>query len=179
MTTYIALLRGINVGKKQIKMDVLKSIMESLPVQKVQTYIQSGNVVFQAQKKQTKLLSEEIGNKLADSLSFDVPVIVRTMDELDEVIGRNPFASNGNDDEGKLYIAFLANEPAAESIQHLLSFQNGTDELRVQGKEVYLWCRTNYGTTQFSNAFLEKKLKVTATTRNWQTVNKLAAMCRA
>lgn len=171
MTIYIALLRGINVsGQKLIKMDQLKSIFESLEFQNVKTYIQSGNVIFQSVEEDTNVLCNKIENKLRDILGYEVPVIIRTISELQEVIKQNPFSYN---DIEKLYFAFLSKEPTSEAKDKILSYKKGVDDFIVLNREVYIFCENGYGNTIFSNNFFEKKLGVSATTRNWKTVNKI------
>lgn len=176
MNKYVALLRGINVsGQKIIKMDALKSIFEALEFQNVKTYIQSGNVIFEASVTEHELLAESIEMQLRVELGYEITVVVKTLSELEEVIQHNPFTEN-EASEGKLYVSFLSKEPVAEDLAALLSVQNGVDEIRALDREVYILCRQGYGKSQFSNNFIEKKLRVPATTRNWQTVNKLANM---
>ncbi|WP_019424496.1 DUF1697 domain-containing protein [Paenibacillus sp. OSY-SE] len=176
MNKYVALLRGINVsGQKIIKMDALKSIFEALAFQNAKTYIQSGNVIFEASVTEPELLAESIEKQLRVELGYEITVVVKTLSELEEVIQHNPFTEN-EASEGKLYVSFLSKEPVAEDLAALLSVQNGVDEIRALEREVYILCRQGYGKSQFSNNFIEKKLRVPATTRNWQTVNKLANM---
>jgi uncharacterized protein (DUF1697 family) len=177
METYIALLRGINVnGQKLIKMDHLRSIFESMQVRQVRTYIQSGNVLFEAEERSTDQVRQSIETKLKEELGYEVDVVVRTKSELERTIAQNPFGDMESPDDGKLYVSFLSKEPTAEALDVLASFQSDVDEYRADGREVYIRCRGQYGKSLFSNNFLEKKLGVTATTRNWQTVNKLASM---
>src|SRR4051812_19370866 len=105
MTIYIALLRGINVnGQKMIKMDQLKNIFESLPFQNVKTYIQTGNVIFEA--ADDDLLSTRIESKLNDVLGYHVPVIVRTLDELEGIVRQTPFPLIEISENEKLYVSF-------------------------------------------------------------------------
>ncbi|XEC96583.1 DUF1697 domain-containing protein [Paenibacillus tarimensis] len=177
MPVYTALLRGINVsGHKIIKMDRLKSIFESLEYQHVRTYIQSGNVIFQSSESQEELLRETIEAELRSSLGYDIPVVVRSQTELEETIRRNPFPKILENES--VYVSFLYEEPSAEAVDHLLSYKNDADDFVVMHREVYILCRKNYGTSLLSKNFLEKKLGVYATTRNWNTVNKLATLCK-
>ncbi|MDB5054587.1 MAG: hypothetical protein JWM44_2637 [Bacilli bacterium] len=172
MTIYMALLRGINVnGQKMIKMEHLKNIFESLPFQNVKTYIQTGNVIFEA--ADDDLLSTLIESKLKDVLGYQVPVIVRTLDELEGIIRQTPFPLNEISENEKLYVSFLSKGPTAEAIEKLLSYKNDIDDFRVLNREVYILCRKGYGNTLYSNTFLEKKLGVTSTSRNWETINKI------
>ncbi len=177
MTIHVAFLRGINVGgRKVIKMDNLKAIFESLQFQNVKTYIQSGNVIFETAEDSVAVLQNKIESKLEEVLGYTVTAIIRTASELDEVIQRNPFA--GTVDDGMLYVTFLSKEPSAEEIDRLASHKSDVDDFRLLNREVYLVCRKGYGRSVFSNSFLENKLGVLATTRNWQTVNRIASMIR-
>lgn len=176
MTTYIAFLRGINVGgQKIIKMEKLKEIFESLQFQNVKTYIQSGNVMFESTEDSPDILCK-IEAKLESVLGYKVTSIIRTADELEKVIEQNPFSTS----EGfeKQYVTFLYGEPAAEAVDRLMSYKNDVDDFYVINREVFLLCGKGYGKTKFSNHFLESKLDVLATTRNWKTINKVLNMIR-
>lgn len=175
MTTYIALLRGINVsGQKLIKMDSLKAMFEAMSFRHVRTYIQSGNVIFESDERDHKRLVKLIEEEIARVFGFDVAVILRTKEELEDVIGHNPFAPEQLADGEKIYVSLLSQEPASEAVGQLQAYSNDIDEYRILGREVYILCRKSYGKSQFSNNFLEKKLRVSATTRNWESVNKIA-----
>lgn len=177
MSVYIALLRGINVsGQKIIKMEHLRAVFEEMQFEQVQTYIQSGNVVFEAEEQDTSLLEKKIEQKIEQVYSFQVPVIVRTSRELELVVEQNPFDITELSANEKIYVSFLSQEPSAEAVQLLKTFESDIDDFHVHGCEVYILIRAGYGESLFSNNFLEKKLKVSATTRNWATVNKLIAM---
>ncbi|BBH22876.1 hypothetical protein Back11_42210 [Paenibacillus baekrokdamisoli] len=181
MKTNIALLRGINVsGQKLIKMEHLRALFAELHFQNIRSYIQSGNVIFDAPlESSTTLLGGLIEDAIKGTFGFDVPVIVRTVDEIEEVVTRNPFAGVELSKEEKFYVSFLTEEPTAEAIAKLDSFKNDVDDYIVQNREVYILCRVGYGNSLFSNNFLEKQLRVTATTRNWNTVNKLLSMTKS
>jgi uncharacterized protein (DUF1697 family) len=196
VTTYVALLRGINVsGQKLIKMEHLKSALAQLPISQVQTYIQSGNIVFEAEEQETGLLERMIADLIEQTYSFQVPVVIRTAAELAAVAATCPYKPDTAETSGvspvvapeaavapavkekaKLYVAFLSEQPAEAQIAVLQTFHSAADEYTVMGREVYILCKEGYGKSLFSNNFLESKLKVKATTRNWATVNKLIAM---
>jgi uncharacterized protein (DUF1697 family) len=177
MTTYIALLRGINVsGKKMIKMDHLKGVFESMQLQKVRTYIQSGNVIFESTEEDVQKLRKQIEQRIESAYSFQVTVILRALRELEEIISHNPYKETELLKTDSLYISFLSEMPTRESIDRCMTFQNDIDEFIILNKEVYILIHKKYGETKFNNSFLEKKLKVDATTRNWATVNKLISM---
>ncbi|SHE13867.1 Uncharacterized protein conserved in bacteria [Chlamydia abortus] len=180
MPICIALLRGINVsGQKIIKMDQLSAIFESLGFQNVQTYIQSGNVVFLAVEEESEVRVHKIESRLQEELGYEVTVVLRTMEELKEVVERNPYDLPSLTPDEKVYVSFLSGEPAQEAKDRLLSYKNEIDDYRLRTREVYILCRKGYGKSLFSNNFLEKKLGLAATTRNWATVNKLVAMAES
>jgi uncharacterized protein (DUF1697 family) len=179
MTTYVALLRGINVsGQKIIKMEDLKKAFESLRYERVTTYIQSGNVVF-GSAAAAPLLRTQIENKLLKVFGYEVVVIVKTVKEIEEVVRRNPFKKVETGRGEKLYISFLEDKPAKAAAESLTAVKNDVDEIRLSGSEVYILCRKGFGKSLFSNTFIEKKLAVSATTRNWDTVQKLLSLGNA
>ena len=174
MHTYISILRGINVsGQKKIIMTDLVKLYEDLGFTDVKTYIQSGNVVFNSTKKvSNSLLVKQIETKINEIYGFQVPVIIRTVDEVSKIIATNPFK---NETTENLYITFLSNLPNSNHLEKLTELNYLPDEFIIIEKEIYLNV-SSYGTTKLSNSFFENKLKVTATTRNWNTVNKLLAI---
>lgn len=176
MTIYIAFLRGINVGgQKIIKMEKLRDVCKSLQFQNVKTYIQSGNVIFESTEEGPDILCK-IETELENVLGYKVISIIRTVDELEEGIRQNPFSASG--DFEKQYVTFLHREPTIEAVDRLMSYKNDVDDFCVTHREVFLLCGKGYGKTKFSNHFLESKLDVLATTRNWKTINKILSMIR-
>lgn len=181
MHTYICILRGINVsGQKKILMADLKLLCEDLGLKNTVTYIQSGNVIFDADKKTSDVqLEEKIHKAIEKKYGFDVPVIVRTVQEMQHLLHTNPFIKKKGIDVEKLHVTFLATSPVAAEIKSLQTYDYPPDEFIVAGKEVFLHCPINYGETKLSNKFFESKLKVSATTRNWKTVNKLVELAES
>jgi uncharacterized protein (DUF1697 family) len=178
-TTYIALLRGINVGgQKPIKMAELKQLFEAQGFGRVQTYIQSGNVLFTADRAEG-LLRRQLEREIAAAFGFPVTVAVRTADELERLIAQCPFAADALRDGESLYVSLLAEAPAQAGIDRLLARGSDVDELRLMGREVYLLLRQSIRLTLFTNAFLERTLGVPATARNWRTISKLADLGHA
>jgi len=178
-TTYIALLRGINVGgQKPIKMTELKQLFEAQGFGRVQTYIQSGNVVFTADRAEEPL-RRQLEREIAAAFGFPVTVALRTAGELERLIAQCPFAVDALRDEESLYVSLLAAAPAQAGIDRLLARDSDVDELRLVGREVYLLLRQSIRLTLFTNAFLERTLGVPATARNWRTISKLAELGRA
>ena len=177
MKTYIALLRGINVsGHKKIKMPELKAMFEDLGFTNLRTYIQSGNVVFESATGID--LENKISAKIQEKFGFDVSVICRTSGEMEKVITRNPYAEMAGFETEKLYVTFLQQTPSSEKLEMLKGFTFEPEMYSVSGKEIYIYCFNGYGNTKLDNMFFEKKLKVSATTRNWRTINKLIEMSK-
>lgn len=177
MEKYISILRGINVsGKNKIKMDDLKLIYESVGFKNVATYIQSGNVIFEFKTVDRKELSELISGSIKKKLEFDVPVFVLTSDKLNEIFSNNPFINNRDENISKLHVTVLDNSPDKNLVSELLKTNSGIDEFILKDNIVYLFCPSGYGKTKLTNAFFEKKLKVSATTRNWKTITKLVEL---
>jgi len=177
METYISILRGINVsGQKKIKMLDLKCLYENLGFQDVQTYIQSGNVIFKSPKIGKAILKNEIETKISKQYGFSVPVQVLELQELIEVFASNPFVNKRNEDISKLHVTFLEEVPEAELRSEIMNIQSASDEFIINGKVVYVFCPNGYGRTKLNNTFFEKKLKTSATTRNWKTISKLVEL---
>jgi len=173
MKKFIALLRGINVsGQKQIKMPDLKSLFEEVGFQKVETYIQSGNVIFSSREKSFEKLEHKIFSAIKKKFGFDVTVIVITPEEIESVLKNNPFIKKKKDVE-KLYVTFLAKSPSDENIKKLNATNYSPEEYYIHERYVYLFVPNGYGKAKLNNNFFENKLKVFGTTRNWKTVNKL------
>lgn len=180
MTTYIAILRGINVsGKNKIKMAELRDKLATLGLQNFKTYIQSGNLVFSHPASSPDVLASDIKEAIFKHFGYDVPVLALKAEKLREVLEGNPFINQRSEDEGKLHITFLAEEPASEKLALLSNYAYPPDEIIAGEQAVYVFCPNGYGRTKFNNDFFEKKLGVTATTRNWKTSKKLLEMAEA
>lgn len=179
MNTYIALLRGINVGgNKIIKMLDLKAMFQSMDLHNVRTYIQSGNVIFESNEGSVDILSAAIERRIKDVFGFDVPVILRTLEELENTLLNNPFDLPEAADLKRMYVTFLAAEPSPEVLDKLRVYEDGPDKLRFVGKEMYVLYEISISQSALSKVPLDKILGIPATTRNWNTVNKLAVMAR-
>lgn len=171
-TTYIAFLRGINVGAhNRMKMEELRELCRSLGLENVQTYIQSGNVAFGAAEANGDALGDELEAAIEDSFGYDISVMVRTRAELDEVVARQPF-EEPSDENTKRYVTFLGEEPGDERIQALLAAQNEAEEFAVNGPTVY--SRVD-GDELENGRFTDagKILDVPATRRTWNVVEKV------
>ena len=170
MQTYIAILRGINVGGKRIiKMLALKEMFITLGYQNIATYIQSGNVVLQSKKANPIKLAEVITNAISKTFGFDVPVIVFEYETLNNIVEENEFFKHKSKSVEHLHITFLADELTKENQAKIKREDYLPDEFLIHGKAIYLYCPNGYSKSKLTNDFFEKKLRVNATTRNWKT----------
>jgi uncharacterized protein (DUF1697 family) len=177
MTNYIAMLRGINVsGHKMIKMERLRAAFEALGFRDVTTYVQSGNVVFNAATKSPALITKQIEEKILSDFGFDVPVFLRTAGELGGIVKGNAFVKDAAIDLTKLHVTFLSGAAPQTAAKSLEGLAVKPEQFQISGREIYLHCPNGYGTTKLSNTAIEKKLGVGATTRNWKSVNALLAL---
>jgi len=179
MPAIICLLRGVNVGGHgKIGMDSLRDICSSLKLRSPQTYIQSGNVVFATSEKDLARLARRIEGCIEKAHGFRPSVMLRTAGEMRDIIARNPFASRKNIDPGKLVVSFLAEAPSTEDAKRLANIKVGPEELRVSGRELYIYFPDGQGRSKLPAA-LDRAAKIPATARNWNTVSKLLAMAEA
>jgi uncharacterized protein (DUF1697 family) len=170
---YLALLRGINVGgKNKLPMKDLVEIFIEAGCADVRTYIQSGNVIFRASPGVSAQLPEEITSLVAKRFGFQTPVILRTAEQLRDVISNNPFRKAGAA-EDTLHVMFLADLPSPLSVDNLDPDRSRPDTFIVRGQEVYLQLSNGVAGTKLSNNYFDSKLTTTSTGRNWRTVTKL------
>ncbi|WFF03137.1 DUF1697 domain-containing protein [Micromonospora sp. WMMD964] len=177
MTRYVALLRGVNVGgATRLAMADLRRIVTDLGHGDVTTYLQSGNVAFNSTVRDAEKLAAGITRALTDELALPVPVLVRSGRELAAIAGGNPYADRENDPT-RLLVAFLATPPASSTVDALTVPGGENVSFTVTGRELYLhYVDGGYGRSKFTNAYLEKRLGVAATTRNWKSVRALAEL---
>jgi len=174
MVRYVSLLRGINVGgQKKISMAQLKELYEDLGFSGVMTYVQSGNVVFSDTSANVPNIKSRIEREIKRSFGMDVLIFIRTQAELKKLTDNSPFKQK---DGTKLHVTFLSEEPGKIPKADLDRARHGGEDYSIAGKEIYLFCPNGYGSTKLSNNFFERKLGVSATTRNWRTVNTLLSM---
>lgn len=176
MTVVIGLLRGVNVGgKAKISMEQLRSICVSLGLRDPQTYIQSGNVVFGAATRDIPKLADRLESSIEKQLGFRPKVILRSADDLRKIVGRSPFANRPDFNPAKLAVFFLADAPAADVRGKALALNVGPEELQSQGRELFIYFPDGMGRSKLPPV-LDRTLKMPATARNWNTVNKLLEM---
>jgi uncharacterized protein (DUF1697 family) len=173
---YIAFLRAINVGGHTVKMNQLRELFAAIELVNVETFIASGNVIFEAPEANAQALERRIERHLLGALGYAVATFLRTPAELAAVARYQPFAPDELAAEGSsLYVAFLPAPPAEADHQKLLAFRTPVDDFHIYGREVYWLRRARSGESTFSGAPLEKALGLPATMRNITTVKKLAA----
>jgi uncharacterized protein (DUF1697 family) len=172
---YISILRGINVtGQKKIKMADLKALYEAQEFESVTTYIQSGNVIFESKMMSKEGLKKTIENAIEDKFTFHVPVDIRTNQELKQIVENCPYEEvTAEENSTKILVAFLQSTPSTKKQELLLEYVKSPERLTIQGSEVYLYCPNGYGRSKLTNTFIENKLGISATTRNWKSVKKL------
>jgi uncharacterized protein (DUF1697 family) len=177
MNTFISMLRGINVsGQKKIRMAELSDLYKSLNLVDVETYVQSGNVVFNSTEGDAAKLSELIEAQIEKVFGYAVPAFIRDASYFQHIIDGNPFLKEKNEDPAKLYVTFLYSVPSESRLSDLAIPTGEAAEFAIGDKEVFLFCPNGYGRTKLSNNFFERKLDVPATTRNWKTVSALYKM---
>ena len=174
--TFIALLRGINVGgKNKVPMRELARLFEAAGCSDVSTYIQSGNVVLTTTAKRAATLPVVIARDIAARFGCTVPVILRTASELHDVARANPFVRRGESHDA-LHVMFLADVPEAGAVAALDPKRSPGDEFVVRGRDIYLFCPKGVADTKLTNAYFDARLATKSTGRNWRTVEKLVVL---
>jgi uncharacterized protein (DUF1697 family) len=171
MERYIAFLRGINVGGKNlIRMDELSDIFERLGFTKVITYIQSGNVLFNSDSLSTDQLANQIEAEMSKSMGDHIPVMVRSVRALENLISHNPFTNYPKDQDIHFYLCFLKYRPEKIPPLPLISINDGLEIFHITEHYAFIVSRKVKGRYGFPNHFVEEELGVPATTRNWNTI---------
>jgi uncharacterized protein (DUF1697 family) len=178
--TYVALLRGINVGgKNPLPMKALAEEFVAAGCEHVRTYIQSGNVIFSAPPgKDESALAQLLGARLAERLSYTAPLVLRTTEELRAAIANSPYLAMGAPEE-TLHLMFLTAEPDAARVEKLDPGRSPGDTFVLLGREIYLRLPNGMARTKLTNAYFDTKLGVTSTARNWRTTTKLLELMKA
>ena len=177
MFTHLALLRGINVsGHNMMKMEALKSMLQSVGFQNVQTYIQSGNVFVDSDEENAASVGFKIKQEIFAAFGHEVPVVVVNQNDLKNCFKNNPYLKEKEVDTKKLYVAFLSNTLKSESINDLKISQFKPDEASIDGNKIFIKYAVGAGKTRLDQKYIEKKLNLTATIRNWNTVTQLLKM---
>jgi uncharacterized protein (DUF1697 family) len=174
LARYIAFLRAINVGGHTAKMEHLRQLFESFGFSHVETFIASGNVVFETTTKSIPSLETKIASGLRDALGYEAAAFIRTETELAAIAGYRPFPQAALDAATAFNVAFLAEPPDKSIQQKVAAMQTAIDDFKIHGREVYWLCRKKQSESTFSNAVLEKTLKVPSTLRGMSTIKKMA-----
>lgn len=178
MTRYVALLRGVNVGGRQrLAMSDLRSLVSTLDHTDVVTYVQSGNVVFTAGSTSPQAVARGIETAIAHTLGLTVDVLVRTREELTAVIAAQPLPTGM--DPARFVVVFASEVPDPALVSQIDPSRYAPDGFRVHGREIYLSLPAGMATTKLTQTFWERRLRVTATARNWNTVSRLSALADA
>jgi len=174
MTTHLALLRGINVsGHNMIKMEALKAMLENIGFTNVRTYVQSGNVFVDTEEESASKVGFMIKQEIFKVFGHDVPAVVIDKNDLEKCFMNNPFLKEKEVDTKKLYVAFVSTALKDDNINDLKISQFKPDEANIDGSRIFIKYAVGAGKTRFDQKYIEKKLNVTATIRNWNTVTNL------
>ncbi|MCK9641307.1 MAG: DUF1697 domain-containing protein [Prolixibacteraceae bacterium] len=177
METYISLLRGINVGGNRVlRMNDLRQLFFDLGFTDCQTYIQSGNVVFRYQKANPEELESRISQKILEMFNLQVPVIVKGESELTSIAASNPFILEIPENTAQLHVTLLSANPDPDKFDKIKNENFHPVQYRLLGSAIYLFCPDGYSKSKLTNGFLENKLGLKATTRNWRTITELIRM---
>jgi uncharacterized protein (DUF1697 family) len=171
---YIAFVRGINVGGIVLKMNELKRILDYTGLKNIKTYIQSGNVIFESKTDDISEIEKKIKIALFKESGLDLVIIVKTKDELERIAASHPFEQKDN--HKSLYITMLNNLPMENKIKDFMSIKSDVDKFIVKGDIVYSCYGDGYGKSKFTNNYIENKLCVSGTTRNWNTIKKMVEL---
>ena len=176
MPTYAALLRGINVGgKNMLPMKELVTLCEQSGCAGVRTYINSGNVIFTSAAGRAVKIGDAISKAIEGRFGFRSPVILRSAAELDHIVGNNPFLQAGADEKW-LHVMFLQSLPDPARVAALDPDRSPPDKFEVRGREIFAHCPAGVGQSKLTNAWFDSKLATVSTGRNWRTVCMLRDM---
>jgi uncharacterized protein (DUF1697 family) len=175
MKTFISLLRGVNMaGHNKIKMTDLSALYDKLGFEGAETFIQSGNVISCKPENLTvPEMTIVIEEAILKNFKYSIPVIIRSNEELSEVISINPFLEEENFNPEKLAVIFLHEKPSKEQIEKVKNVNYPPDKFKITGKEIFIYCPNGFGKSKIYTGFFENKMKVTGTGRNWNTINSL------
>jgi uncharacterized protein (DUF1697 family) len=177
MPVFISLLRAINVGgHQQLKMDALRDLYASLGFERVQTYVQSGNVLFWSKEKDIPAIAARIRRAIEKSAGFGPDIILRTRAQMATVVANNPFAGRADISPSKLLVTFLEREPTQDAVAKVNGMTFPPEEFKMLNGELYVYFPEGAGRSKFPAARIAKTLNVPGTARNWNTVLKLLEM---
>jgi uncharacterized protein (DUF1697 family) len=176
MAQYISLLRGVNVsGKNKLPMADLRNLLSKSGFTNVQTYIQSGNIVFQFAGTEIEA-STLIAQKIKEQYDYDVPVITLSPEKVQKAMDSSPFKIEADQAPNKTFICFLSEKPEKDRLEELKKISYDGEFMKVEEDHIHLYFPNGAGRAKLSNNLIEKKLKVNATTRNWRTMENVLKM---
>jgi uncharacterized protein (DUF1697 family) len=176
MPKYIAFLRAVNVGGHIVKMEALREQFAALGFANVETFIASGNVIFDSKVADAAKLEKKIANHLAEWLGYEVPTMIRSVKELTVIAEYQAYPPNEVEAAGALHVVFLAETPPADTAEKLRAICTDVDDFHLNGRELWWLCRVKFNESKVKPAQFGKALsKISATARNITTVKKLAA----
>jgi len=174
--SHVALMRGINVGgKNKLPMKDLVALFEEAGCREVRSYIQSGNVIFEADPELADRVRTDVPRAIAERFGYSVPLVLRTARELREVAARNPFVTEAADPK-HLGVGFLSEAPSPAAVASLDPARSSVDAFAIVGKEIFLHLPGGMARTKLTTDYFDRRLGTIMTTRNWRTVNKLVEM---
>lgn len=174
MPKYVAFLRAINVGGHIVKMDQLRKLFEVVPLENVETFIASGNVIFDSKSKNVAALEKKIAKHLHDSLGYPVATFIRSLDEIARISAFKPFSDSEIEADGnQVYVIFIGDKPTDAAIEKIMSLRSDIDDFCCSEREVYWLYRRKAGESKIYGPLLEKSLGIQATVRNVNTVQRL------
>ena len=173
MSKQVAFLRAINVGGRRIMMEELASLFTDAGLKNVQTFLASGNVIFESGDEDTSLLEENLEQIILEKFGFESQVMVRSMKALQNIQNYQAFPVNDIEQAGAYNVAFLKHELSTDAVEKVMALQNELDRFHVYGNEVYWLCAVKQSESKFSNVVLEKTIGISSTIRGMRTINKL------
>lgn len=175
--TVIGLLRGVNIGgHHKVGMAELRSLCESLGLAGARTFLQSGNVIFRTRAQNLDRLAQRIADAIEGEFGFRPAVVLRTLPELKQAADRNPFAARSGMEPSKLAVVFLARDPGREAREATLRIPAGPEELRIEGREMYIYFPNGMARPKLSMPLVERTIRTPGTARSWNTVRRLIAL---
>jgi uncharacterized protein (DUF1697 family) len=178
MQTLVSFLRGINMtGHNSLKMNDLAELFRTAGFSEIETYIQSGNVIFSSSEMVSDVeISSKIKEGIHKRFGYNIAVVIRTVPQLELIVKSNPFTIEVSFDPTKTAVIFLSDTPSAAGIEKLKGIETGPDRYAISGKEIYIYCPNGFGKSKLYANFFDKKLNVEGTARNWKTINTILEM---
>jgi len=175
MQILISFLRGVNIaGHNKIKMIELSALYKKIGFKDAETFIQSGNIIFSNMENvPVKELATKIEKAINQKFNYNIPVLIRTEEEMRKIVAFNPFLNEENFDPSKMAVIFLYEEPLPDQIDSIKNIDYPPDKFKIIGREIFIYCPNGFGKTKIYTGFFENKMKVVGTGRNWNTINTL------